>query len=119
VLRNEHRLGVRIIHRAAEQLAARFNPERVAFSIASALQGPELSSLQDVLRRAHNRATEVLVTMHLPHLPSRDQFLREARTMFSRTVSLEDIVDRAYQLLLVSISSSLAMSGESGSNVGN
>ena len=53
VLRNEHRLGVRIIHRAAEQLAARFNPERVAFSIASALQGPELSSLQDVLRRAH------------------------------------------------------------------
>src|SRR6187551_985542 len=112
VLRNEHRLGVRIIHRAAEQLAARFNPERVASSIASALQGPELSSLQDVLRRAHNRATEVLVTMHLPHLPSRDQFLREARTMFSRTVSLEDIVDRAYQLLLVSVSSRLATSSE-------
>jgi stearoyl-CoA desaturase (delta-9 desaturase) len=117
VLRNEHRLGVRIIHRAAEQLAARFNPERVAFSIASALQGPELSSLQDVLRRAHDRATEVLVTMHLPHLPSRDQFLREARTMFSRTVSLEDIVDRAYQLLLVSVSSRLATSSEDARSV--
>jgi hypothetical protein len=45
--------------------------------------------------------------------------LREARTVFSRTVSLEEIVDRAYQLLLVSVSSSLAMSGESGSNVDN
>src|SRR6476660_1798425 len=112
VLRNEHRLGVRIIHRAAEQLAARFNPERVAFSIASALQGPELSALQDVLRRAHDRATEALVTMHLPHLPSREQFLREARIMFSRTVSLEEIVDRAYQLLLLSVSSRLATSGE-------
>jgi stearoyl-CoA desaturase (delta-9 desaturase) len=57
--------------------------------------------------------------MHLPHLPSRDQFLREARTMFSRTVSLEEIVDRAYQLLLVSVSSRLATSSEGESNVDN
>jgi hypothetical protein len=64
VLRNEHRLGARVIHRAAEQLAARFNPEGAASSIASALHGPELSSLQDMLRRAHDRANEVLVTMH-------------------------------------------------------
>ena len=60
-----------------------------------------------------------MVTMHLPHLPSRDQLLREARTMFSRTVSLEDIVDRAYQLLLVSVSSRLATSSEGESNVDN
>jgi stearoyl-CoA desaturase (Delta-9 desaturase) len=72
-----------------------------------------------MLSRAHDRATEVLVTMHLPHMPSRDQFLREARTMFSRTVSLEDIVDRAYQLLLVSVSSRLATSSEGESNVDN
>jgi hypothetical protein len=85
------RLGARVIHRAAEQLAPRFNSERVAFSIAS--HGPELSALQDVLRRAHDRATEALVTMHRPHLPSREQFLREARIMFSRTVSLEEIVE--------------------------
>jgi len=71
-----------------------------------------LSSLQDVLRRAHDRATEVLVTMRLSHLPSRDQLLCEARTVFSRTVSLEEIVDRAYQLLLVAVSNRLATSGE-------
>jgi len=37
--------------------------------------------------------------------------------MFSRTVSLEDIVDRAYQLLLVSVSSRLATSSEDARSV--
>ena len=110
-LRNERRLGARVINRAAEQLVAHFNSERIALAIVSALHGPELSALQDVLRRAR-RTTEALMNLHLPQMPSREQFLREARIMFSRTVSLEEIVDRAYQLLLLSVSSRLATSGE-------
>ena len=79
MLRNEQRLGVAVINRAAEQLAARFNPERIALAIASALHGPELSALRDSLTRAQHRATEVLMTLHLPHVPSREEFLREAQ----------------------------------------
>src|SRR6187401_700954 len=103
VLRNEHGLGVAVINRAAEQLAARFNSEHVAQAIAAALQGPELSALQDMLARAHQRATEVLPTLHLPHIPTREEFLREAKAMFARTKSLDEIVDRAYELLLISV----------------
>jgi stearoyl-CoA desaturase (Delta-9 desaturase) len=115
VLRNEQRLGVAVINRAAEQLAARFNSEHVAQAIAAALQGPELSALQDMLARAHQRATEVLPTLHLPHIPTREEFLREARAMFARTKSLDEIVDRAYELLLTSVGTRLAKPIESKS----
>jgi stearoyl-CoA desaturase (delta-9 desaturase) len=113
VLRNEHGLGVAVINRAAEQLAARFNSEHVALAITAALRGPELSALQDMLARAHQRTTDVLLTLHLPHIPTREEFLREARAMFARTKSLDEIVDRAYELLLTSVGTRLAAPIES------
>jgi stearoyl-CoA desaturase (Delta-9 desaturase) len=87
----------------------------VAQAIAAALQGPELSALQDMLARAHQRATEVLPTLHLPHIPTREAFLSEARAMFARTKSLDEIVDRAYELLLISVGTILAKPVESKS----
>ena len=115
VLRNEQRLGVAVINRAAEQLAAHFNSERIAAAIASALHGPELSALRETLTRTQLRATEVLMTLHLPHIPSREEFLHEARAMFARTKSLDEIVDRAYELLLASVGTRLAASIQSQS----
>jgi stearoyl-CoA desaturase (delta-9 desaturase) len=109
VLRNEQRLGARVINRAAEQLVAHFNSERIAHAIVSALQGPELFALQDALRRAR-RTTEALMNLHLPHMPSREELLREATARFTRTRSLDEIVDRAYELLVASISTRLAAS---------
>jgi stearoyl-CoA desaturase (Delta-9 desaturase) len=108
VLRNEQRLGSRVIKRAADQLAARFNSERIALAITSALHGPQLSALQEALVRAHPRATEVLASVHLPHLPTREELLAEAKAMFAKTRSLDEIVDRAYELLLESVGPRLA-----------
>ncbi|MGF1624907.1 MAG: acyl-CoA desaturase, partial [Alphaproteobacteria bacterium] len=108
VVRNEQRLGAKVINRAAEDLAAHLNPERIAAAIRATLHGPELAALQDRLDRARHRTTEVLGALHLPQLPSRDECLAEARAMFARTPSLDRIVDRAYDLLLVSIGSRLA-----------
>jgi stearoyl-CoA desaturase (Delta-9 desaturase) len=108
VLRNEQRLGSRVINRAAEDLAARFNSERLAFAIASALQGTELSTLRESLARTRDRTAEVLKAWYLPTLPSRDEFLAEAKTMFARTISLDDIIDRAYEIVLTSVGTHLA-----------
>lgn len=104
VLRNEQRLGSRVINRAAQQLADRFSPERAALAISAAWHDPELSALKDLLSRAHIRASDALVAIHVPHLPSREEVLNEARTMFLRTPSLEEIVDRAYELFLAAVS---------------
>ena len=107
VLRNEQRLGAKVINRAAEELAARFNPERIAAAIAAALHTPELSVLQDTLNRAHHRTSEMLKTLHVPHIPSREEFVREAKAMFARTSSLDEIVDRAHELLIASVGARL------------
>ena len=109
VLRNEQRLGARIVNRAAEQLAAHFNSERIALAITATLHGPALSNLQERLARARERADEVLSTVHLPHVPSREEFLAQAKAMFARTISMDEIVDRAHELLLASVGAKLAL----------
>jgi len=108
VLRNEQKLGARIVNRAAEQLAGHFNPERIAQAIAATMHGPALSSLQESLARASERTSEVLSTFHLPQMPSRDEFVAQAKAMFARTISLDEIVDRAYELVLASVGTRLA-----------
>jgi hypothetical protein len=50
---------------------------------------------------AANRApADVLTSLHLP---TRDELLAQAQAMFARTRSLDEIVDRAYELLLGSV----------------
>jgi stearoyl-CoA desaturase (delta-9 desaturase) len=108
VRRNEHRLGSRVIERAAAQLAAHFNAERIALAVASALHAPQLLALQDTLLRAGHSTSEALAQLQLPHIPSREEFLAQASAMFARTPSIDDIVDRAYALLLASVGTRLA-----------
>jgi stearoyl-CoA desaturase (Delta-9 desaturase) len=100
VVRNEHQLGSRVIERAANQLAASFNSERIASSIAVALSAASLSSLQERLALAHSRATEALAGVHLPQLPTREEIFARASEMFVRTPSFDDIVERAHELVL-------------------
>jgi stearoyl-CoA desaturase (delta-9 desaturase) len=107
VLRNEQRLGSRVIERAARQLAASFNSDRIAGAVAAALEGATLSALQQRLSAAQHQAVEVLAGAHLPHLPSRADIAAQARAMFARTPSVDDIVERAYLLLLDAISARL------------
>jgi stearoyl-CoA desaturase (delta-9 desaturase) len=111
VLRNEHRLGSRVIERAAAQLAATFNSERIALAIASAVEKPDLAALQERLAHARQSAVQVLADMGLPHLPSRDEIFARATAMFAKTPSIEEVVDRAYGLLVEAIGNRLRMNG--------
>ena len=107
LLRNEQRLGSRVIDRAARQLAASFNSEWIAGAMAAALGNGSLVALQQRLAAAQHQAVEVLANAHLPHLPTRAECAARARAMFARTPSVDDIVDRAYQLVLDAISARL------------
>ena len=105
LLRNQQRLGA-MVNRAAEQLAAHFNSERIAAAIASAMHTPELSALQHTLTRAHHRTIDMLTTVHVPQIPTREELLPEATAMFARTTSLDEIVDRVDDLLLAGAANS-------------
>ena len=109
VLRNEQRLGSRVVNRAAEQLVARFNPERIALTVSSALHSSELSALRDALSQARCQSSEELALLQST-MPSRDEVLAHAQIMFVRTRSLDDIVDRAHQLLFKAVGSQLTAS---------
>jgi len=109
VLRNEQRLGSRVVNRAAEQLVARFNPERIALTLSSALHSSELSALRDALSQARCQSSEELALLQ-SRMPSRDEVLAHAQIMFVRTRSLDDIVDRAHQLLFKAVGSQLTAS---------
>jgi len=108
LVHGEQRLGARVIERAAEQVATRFNPEPIASAIAAALHGPELVALQASLARAQNRSSEILAAMHLPQIPSRDAIVARAKAMLAKTPSLDEIVDRAHEILLAAVSARLA-----------
>ena len=100
-----------MIERAAEQLAARFNPEPIARAIAATLHGPELAALQERLAEAQHRSGEALAAMHLPHMPSREEILAGAKAVLAKTPCLDEIVDRAHHLLLAAVGARLAAAG--------
>lgn len=109
LVRNEQRLGSRVINRAAAQLAATFNADRIAVTIRATLERSSLSAIQERLAVTQHRATDVLANLHLPHMPSRNDILARATTMFARTPSIEDIVDRAHELILDAIGARLCL----------
>jgi stearoyl-CoA desaturase (delta-9 desaturase) len=111
VLRNEQKLGARVIGLAADQLAARFNSEHIARALEASLHASELAILRETLQDARVRATEALSRLNLPHIPSRQELLAEAKVMFARTKSLEEIIDRAYDSLMAAVGMQLAADG--------
>jgi stearoyl-CoA desaturase (delta-9 desaturase) len=107
VVRNEHRLGSRIVSRAATQLAASFHPEALAIAVGAALDGATLAALWGKMAATQQRAADVLANIHLPHLPTRAEVFDRAVAMFTRTSSMDDIVDKAHSLILDAIGARL------------
>ena len=64
--------------------------------------------MKDALPKAQHRASELLPTWHLPQLPTRDELATHARAMFVNARSLDEIVDRAYEMILASVGTRLA-----------
>jgi len=106
VVRNEQRLGTKIIHRSAARLAERYSPERIAHALRSVLPDYELALLLETLDHAHERVA-VRWAEVTSHMPSREDLLTEARALFAKTPSLEEIVDRAHQMVLAAVGKQL------------
>jgi hypothetical protein len=69
-------------------------------AIGRALDGTSLSALKEKLAATQQSAENVLASLHLPHLPTRNEIRSRATAMFARTPSIDDIVDQAYRLIL-------------------
>ncbi len=111
VLRNEQRLGTKIIHRSAARLAERYSPERIAHSLRSVLPDYELVSLLEALDHAQERVALRWAEV-TSQMPSREDLVIEARALFAKTPSLEEIVDRAHHLVLSAVGKQLGASAQ-------
>ena len=101
LLRNEQRLGRKVIERAAQQLAISFDPERIAAALESAYANtPSLAELQEKLKEARHMAADALANLSFPAVPTRDEIRARAAAIFAHTPSLEDIVERANRMIL-------------------
>jgi len=118
VVRNEQRLGTKVIEKAAAQLAASFDAEKIAARLRDAMgHAPTREELEEKLAAARaelegklvaarKSAEEKLAGMSLPslpHLPTVDELRGRATKMFARSPSMDDIVARAREMLFESV----------------
>jgi stearoyl-CoA desaturase (Delta-9 desaturase) len=112
VMQNQHRLGTRVIRRAASQVAESFNAERIAAAAAAALGKSGLADLRARLSQAQPfaapfAAMEVFSELNLPHIPSKAEIVGRARLLLANSPSMEDIAAKAHELLLEAIGARL------------
>ena len=109
VLRNQHRLGSRVISRAAALVADSFYPDRIAAAVAAALGKSGLADLRARLAQAQPfAARDVFSDFNLPHIPTKAEIVGRARSLLANSPSMEDIAAKAHELLLESIGARLA-----------
>jgi stearoyl-CoA desaturase (delta-9 desaturase) len=101
VIRNEQRLGRRVIERAAQQLAVSFDPERIAAALETAYANtPSLTELREKLQEAKHMAADALAGLSFPSIPTREEIRARAAAIFAHTPSLDEIVERANHMIL-------------------
>jgi stearoyl-CoA desaturase (delta-9 desaturase) len=121
VVQNQHRLGTRVIRRAASQVAESFNAERIAAAVAAALGRSGLADLRARLSQAQPfagsfAAGEVFSELNLPHIPTRAEIVRRARSLLASSPSMEDIAANAHELLLEAVGTRLVTLAAQGAD---
>ena len=104
VVRNERRLGAAMVEKVARQLAAAFPADAIAAQVRATLaSAPHLEEVRAALRSAQSHAAAVLAGVHLPELPSIDEVRQYAERTLARTPSLDQVAERARQLVVEAV----------------
>jgi stearoyl-CoA desaturase (Delta-9 desaturase) len=108
VMQNQHKLGSRVVSRAASQVAESFYPERIAAAVAAALGNTGLADLRARLSQAQPfAAMDVFSEFNLPHIPAKAEIVSRARALLANSPSMEDIAAKAHELLLEAVGARL------------
>ena len=130
IVHGERRLGRKVIEKVAHDLAASFSAEAIAGQVKEAwAQRPTVDDLRRQteetrlhLRRLaeetneslHRRADDtrrqihaLLANVHLPHVPSLEELRARAVEMHKDTPSVDEIAERAREIILEAISLNL------------
>lgn len=121
VVRSEQKLRRAVVERAAGQLAASFQVQHIAAELRALLAGKRASlnasvdelyddlaglidglshQLDEKLETARHDLDELIRTVHLPAVPTMADLRTRATAMFVRTPSMNEIIERGWQILI-------------------
>lgn len=106
VVRNVRPLGRAMIEKVARQLAA----SAVSFDELTLqartmwAHNPRLDELRSAVADGRRRAEEAIAELHLPHLPTAAELRARAERMYAETPSMDEIVERAREIILQHLS---------------
>ena len=101
VVANERRLGRAVVEKVAHQLAATFPIEEISGRVREAIaQSPAMQELRDRLAAGQEKLEAALADVHLPQIPSVAEIRTRAEAMYAASPSMDEIVERARELLI-------------------
>lgn len=101
VLVGERRLSRRSIEKVAHRLAHSFPVERIAEQVRAGWgHRPALPDLRAGTARGRAHLEAILHELPTPHFPSLEEIRQRAEAMASRTPSIDDVVERAREILI-------------------
>jgi len=106
VVRNERRLGRKVVEKAAHQIVHSYPIEKIAAQVRAAwAQTPTWEEVRERLRLAGAEAEAQLARIQLPQLPSFEEVRRRVEQAFAHapTMSLDEIAERARVLLVQAV----------------
>ena len=108
VMQNQHKLGTRVVARAAALVADSYYPERIATALAAALGKSGLADLRARLAQAQPFAViEVFSEFSTAHIPTKAEIVGRARSLLAASPAMEDIAAKAHELLLEAVGARL------------
>lgn len=115
---NERKLGRAVIEKVAHQLAASFEASQIAAQLREAwASSAALQELRAKVAAGQVRAEALLADVQLPHLPPLPtvaEIRARAEQMFASSPSMDEIVERARELVLRAVSVELLAVGAPG-----
>jgi stearoyl-CoA desaturase (delta-9 desaturase) len=90
------------VEKVAQDLAGSVSLEWEAITVRVRQAWEESHALEELVdgaRRARSQVEETLAELALPHLPTVPELRERAEELFSESPSLDDIVNRAHELM--------------------
>jgi stearoyl-CoA desaturase (delta-9 desaturase) len=115
IVRGEKPVGRKVVEKVAAELAGAFNVEIYAARVKESwAESHTLDDLAERAKRASEQLEERLTEMSLPLLPTVPELREKAEEMFQESPSLDEIVNRAHELLAAAVAAHVCSTAAAG-----
>ena len=115
IVRGEKPVGRKVVEKVAAELAGAFNVEIYAARVRDSwAEFHTLDDLAERAKRASEQLEERLTEMSLPLLPTVPELREKAEEMFQESPSLDEIVNRAHELLAAAVAAHVCSTAAAG-----